>query len=645
MTRLRGCARATLEEPMPKISSGFLHRNTEQLEYPETQAMPRQRSKKLSASHMTVQQPKSEVELEKGENESEIDGLHMMEKDSDEEELDRLVLGDGSEFKAQLGRAVDLDRAENSEGYDVEGGDLEEEEGLEDVDDADVRDLNTLSWLFEANYCKLFFLDAGPSIVDPSSLMPHPGSDGEERGDGAAWDDSDDDRLAISLAGNSRLRKLRVSEGEDIVNGRDYTRRLRRQFEILHPVPEWAQCSTRSKKRRRRSSAGSDSSMSSNDMDIDGSDLSTLPLARLLQDAGSLIRTSPATGKRTKLRPEVIDIQRTRDISLTQPSAISSLCFHPEYPVILSSGPASTLYLHHIAPTAHPTPNPLLTSVHIKHTPLATSSFLHPKGDKIFFSGRRRYFHTWDLPTGTIQKVTRIYGHKEEQRSMERFKLSPCGRYIGLVGSSKKGGGVVNVLDANTTQWIAAARIEGKNGVADFAWWGDGEGITIVGKGGEVGEWSVESKSFIARWIDDGSIGATVLALGGKNGPKPLGGDRWVVIGSQSGVVNIYDRRTFASGDEIKVIERPEPNRKFEQLTTPTSNLEISPDGQLLVLSSKWKKDALRLVHLPSCTVYRNWPTSSTPLGRITAVAFASGSDMLAVANEAGKIRLWDIRS
>jgi len=493
--------------------------------------------------------------------------------------------------------------------------------------------------------CKLFFLDAGPSTVDPGALIPHPDSREVETEDAPAWEDSDDDRLAISLAGNSRLRKLRVNEAEDIVSGRDYVRRLRRQFELLHPVPEWAQPSARPAKRRRRSSAGSDSSISSDGMDVDDSDLSTLPLARLLQDASSLTRTRSTTGKRSKLRPEVLDIQRTRDIPLTQPSAITSLSFHPEYPVLLSSGPASTLYLHHISPTAHPTPNPPITSVHIRHTPLATSAFLLPKGDKIFFSGRRRYFHTWDLPTGTIQKVTRIYGHKDEQKSMERFKLSPCGRYMGLVGSSKKGGGIVNVLDANTTQWIAAARIEGKNGVADFAWWSDGEGFTVVGKGGEVGEWSVESKSFVARWIDDGSIGATVLTLGGPHGPKPLGGDRWVAIGSQSGVVNIYDRRAFVSGNEINVKERPEPNRRFEQLTTPTSNLTISPDGQLLVLSSKWKKDALRLVHLPSCTVYRNWPTSSTPLGRITAVAFASGSDMLAVANEAGKIRLWEIRS
>jgi U3 small nucleolar RNA-associated protein 18 len=490
---------------------------------------------------------------------------------------------------------------------------------------------------------KLFFLDTGPSTGDSDGLISVLAT-GDEEGEAMAWEDSDDDRMVVSLAGDTRLRKLRVSAAEDIVSGREYSRRLRRQYDRLSSAPEWADPSSRPAKRRRRSSVASDSSISSNDIDVDDTDLSTLPLARLLQDAGSLTHT-PTSTKRPKLRPEVIDIQRTRDIPLTQPSAITSLSFHPEYPVLLSSGPASTLYLHHIAPTAYPTPNPLLTSVHIKHTPLSTSAFLHPTGDKIFFSGRRRYFHMWDLHSGTIQKVTRVYGHKDEQKSMERIKLAPCGRYIGLVGSGKKGGGVINILDANTTQWIAAARIEGKNGVADFSWWSDGEGMTIVGKGGEVGEWSVESRSFIARWIDDGSIGATVLTLGGLNGPKQLGGDRWVVIGSQSGAINIYDRRSFVSNNSLAIPERPQPNKSFSQLTTPTSSLEISPDGQLLALSSKWKKDALRLVHLPSCTVYRNWPTSQTPLGSITAVAFGSQSDVLAVANEAGKIRLWEIRS
>lgn len=269
---------------------------------------------------------------------------------------------------------------------------------------------------------QLFFLDSGPSEVDLTALVRANSEDGHG---GAAWEDSDDERLTISLAGNTRLRKLRTYEGEDHINGAEYTRRLRRQFERLHAVPEWAQAGERPAKRRRRSSAGSGSSISSDEdaMDVDEEDLSTLPLARLLRDSTLLTRASTSPAKRTKLRPEVIDIQRTRDLPGSQPSAIDSLMFHPEYPVLLSSGPASTLYLHQIDATAHPTPNPLLTSIHIRKTPITSSAFLGPSGDKIVFSGKRQYFHRWDLSTGSVQKVNRIYGHKEEQRTMERMKL------------------------------------------------------------------------------------------------------------------------------------------------------------------------------------------------------------------------------
>lgn len=236
-----------------------------------------------------------------------------------------------------------------------------------------------------------------------------------------------------------------------------------------------------------------------------------------------------------------------------------------------------------------------------------------------------------------------MIGHGEVQRSMERFKLSPCGRWIGFVGSGRKGGGTINVLDATTCQWIAEVRVEGKGGVADYDWWGDGEGLVVVGKGGESIEWDRRERRAVARWVDEGAVGTTVVALGGRGGgSKALGNDRWVALGSSSGIVNIYDRRKWTAES---VPARPKPVRAFDQLTTPTSHLVFSQDGQLLCMASRWKRDALRLIHLPSCTVYRNWPTSATPLGRITAVAWSPTSEMLAVANEQGKIRLWEIRS
>ena len=214
---------------------------------------------------------------------------------------------------------------------------------------------------------------------------------------------------------------------------------------------------------------------------------------------------------------------------------------------------------------------------------------------------------------------------------------------MALIGSSRKGGGYVNIIDTKTCQWTAEARVEGIGGTADFDWWSDGEGLIIMGKGGEAVEYSLRERTVKARWIDDGAVGTTVVALGGhSSGPQPLGGDRWLAVGSSSGIVNVYDRRKWTNPDGIPA--RPKPTRTFDQLTTPTSHLAFSPDGQVLCMASRWKRDALRLVHLPSCAVYRNWPTSTTPLGRITAVGWSANSELLGVGNEQGRVRLWEIR-
>jgi U3 small nucleolar RNA-associated protein 18 len=575
-------------------------------------------------------------------------------KDETEIRLEKLLFGDDEGFHEALRsygerEIMDLSLENHDSGSErdqKEGG----EQQVEHYADAD-----------------LFYLDSG-AVETSGDLVPLPetASDKAEELDEfgqsiepAVWHDSDDHRLTISLASHDRLRKLRVTEAEDLVNGRQYIRRLRRQYQLLHPTPGWANTALSAKRRKKARDTGgseSDESFSGVEMDEmdtgDETEISTQPLAKLLQGASELLRRddSDQKGAKRKLRQGALDIQRLKDVGGNQPSSIDSLSFHPHYPLLLSSGPASTLFLHHVSPHS-PLPNPLLTSLHIRRTPIHTSAFAPPTGNRIFASGRRRYFHIWDLDTGKVEKVKGTADRKEEQKSMERFELSPCGRYVGLVGTARKGGGLINVLDAHTAQWIAQVRVDGRGGVADFAWWGDGEGMCVVSKNGEVSEWDGRMRRVVARWMDEGAVGTTVLSLGGRSGRTQLGGDRWIAVGSSSGIANVYDRRPWAAAvaesrsdeDASPIPHNPKPTRAFDQLTTPISHLQFSMDGQLMVMASRWKRDALRLIHLPSCTVYHNWPTSNTPLGRISAVAISARSDMLAVANEQGRIRMWEI--
>ena len=181
-----------------------------------------------------------------------------------------------------------------------------------------------------------------------------------------------------------------------------------------------------------------------------------------------------------------------------------------------------------------------------------------------------------------LEKVTRIYGHQDTQRSMEAFRLSPDGKWMTLIA----GGGSVNILDAASGQWVAAAKVEGD--VADVSWWHNGAGISIASARGEVWEYDVGARSFTGRWRDEGGVSTTTIANGGA---------RWVAVGSLSGIVNVYDRKaSFGVGvGAAGTASDPKPVKVLEQLITLVSVLAFSPDAQVLCIASRAKRDALRM--------------------------------------------------
>ncbi|KAL7272361.1 U3 snoRNP protein [Rhizina undulata] len=539
-------------------------------------------------------------------------------KDREEEELEKLVFGDIAGFHAGLRHDFGVSEEEDSE------EEMGRESGGEDEDGADLTALND---------DQLFFVDTGPKDAsEAAALIPRPESPSSDTGidhtPPPAWEDSDDERMTISLASHGRMRKLRETEVDDLVSGKEYSRRLRIQFERIYPPPTWAEPrdveGSRIKRRRRDSDSASDT-FSVMDLD-DEPPFSAPSISTLLQSHPAALL--PAR-KSSKLKPETLDIARLTDANAKSPShsGIHALSFHPIHPLLLAAGFDQTLRLYHID-GKH---NPPATSLYLRGTPIYSAAF-HPDGEKVIAAGRRRYFHAWDLVNGSVEKVTRIYGNQDIQKSMEDFKISPDGVYIAFIGSA----GSINILSGTSLQWLAGPQITGH--VADVSWWADSSTLTIVNTGGEVYEYSLREKKVVHRWQDEGAVGTTRIANGG---------ERWVAVGSGSGIVNVYDRKlSFGVGTgAVGTMEVPKPMKVLEQLVTGVSVLEFSPDTQLLCIASRGKKDALRMVHLPSCAVYKNWPTSNTPLGRVTCVRFAGReTGIVAVGNEQGRVRLFEIR-
>ncbi|KAI5797906.1 WD40-repeat-containing domain protein [Peziza echinospora] len=557
-------------------------------------------------------------------------------KDEEELRLEKLVFGDLTGFEEGLKEGLfdNLDR-EQRRLENLAAGNSDGEES-----DAGLHIANSKGADLEAvNDDELFQLDFGvPSAAAPDA-MDHDGDvvdltteDAEPTGPPPAWIDSDDERVTISLTSQNRLKKYRETFTDDVVTGSDYIRRLRQQYERVYPVPKWAlpqDDPQESKRRRRNSDSDSDSASSSSggeDGDIDAP-TSAAPLSSLLQSSEGYISKPENT---TSLRPSTINISRLRDANHLAPShsSIGTLSFHPKNPLLMTSGLDHTMRLYHIDGKN----NPPVTSLYLKNTPIHTSVF-HPDGTRVFAAGRRKYFHIWDLETGAVEKITRVYGHQNELRSMEHFKISPDGKFMAIASAR----GLVNILSTTTSQWIASAKVDGV--IADLAWYSPAAsaspGLTIANTHGELWEYDLTAANFSTRWLDEGGVNTTKIALGGP-------GDKYVAVGSNCGVVNVYDRKGVVGASTGSA---GKPIRALGQLVTRIDSLEFSGDGQVLCMASGAKKDALRLVHLPTCTVYQNWPTTATPLGRITSVAFTPGNtSMFSAGNEAGKVRLWEIR-
>ena len=76
-------------------------------------------------------------------------------------------------------------------------------------------------------------------------------------------------------------------------------------------------------------------------------------------------------------------------------------------------------------------------------------------------------------------------------------------------------------------------------------------------------------------------------------------------------------------------------------LTTGVDSLAFNHDGQLLVLASRLKRDALRVLHVPTMTVFANWPTSKSPLHYVHCAAPSPHSGYLAIGNARGRVLLY----
>jgi U3 small nucleolar RNA-associated protein 18 len=135
--------------------------------------------------------------------------------------------------------------------------------------------------------------------------------------------------------------------------------------------------------------------------------------------------------------------------------------------------------------------------------------------------------------------------------------------------------------------------------------------------------WDLHSRRCVERFSnDDGTITASLAAS-----------SRNLAVGAESGVVNLYSEHD-RSRKSLKSIMN---------LHTSAEALRFNHDGQILAMSTHRERHGMKLLHVPSQTVFSNWPTSKTPLNYVWSMDFSPESKFMAIGNDKGKCLLYQL--
>ncbi|CAK0782784.1 hypothetical protein CVIRNUC_005979 [Coccomyxa viridis] len=427
------------------------------------------------------------------------------------------------------------------------------------------------------------------------------------------WADEDDEQVQVDIAGRDRLRKLRQAEDDASISGKEYEARLRKQHSKLNPRTSWATEEGRSRK-RRRAGYGEDSE---DDEDAEA----------LLASAGGLL-ARPA-----QLPPGLIETTRMRDANIAEPSkaVVQSIEFHPDGQVLMTAGMDKRLRFFQVDGAR----NPKIQSIYLDKFPIHQAAFA-AGGTHVVASSRRRHFYTFDLASASVEKVAGLVGRPE--KSLETFAACPApdNPLVAFLGNE----GCVPLVSLRSRQAVGDLKMSGAARTAAFS--GDGRELLTSGSDGVVHVWDMRMRRCLSRNVDEGCFSSTALAASADSS--------LYATGSKSGVVNLYkyphrDQGLHVGSSGPLLPTASSPAKTLMNLTTSVDTLAFSPDTQILAMASRMTKDALRLVHLPSYTVFSNWPTSRTPLGYVHSLAFSPGGGYLAIGTARGTALLYRLHA
>uniref|UniRef100_A0A182PD37 Uncharacterized protein n=1 Tax=Anopheles epiroticus TaxID=199890 RepID=A0A182PD37_9DIPT len=398
----------------------------------------------------------------------------------------------------------------------------------------------------------------------------------------AVWHDSDDDDNEEDAANRKRNKFSREELPEQLTK-----ERRRKEFEQVVGKPKWADLD-------RVREADSDEEM--------------------LQTVGHVVKGTASQG----LPKGMIELKKLKNLNRETKAEgeITSICFHPTSMVAIITGKRGLVSIV----TVDGVRNEKLHTILLQKMRVVCGR-LSPDGNEAIFGSFRKFYHVYNLLSGQSDTL-RI--PERETYMMKNFRISRCGKFIASAGEF----GEVHLMSAKGKEVLQTIQL--RYPCQSLGFTPDSRYLLCHSNDAEVSVFSMEQRRIVNVFVDDGCVNGSCIAV------CPNG--QFVATGSRQGVVNLYPL------DVLLTQKQPVPLKTFNNLTTYIDSLSFNATSELLAIASSTVKNAVKLIHVASRSVYRNFPVHMTHLGHVTAAEFSPSGGYLALGTKESTVLLYRVK-
>ncbi|XP_056144005.1 U3 small nucleolar RNA-associated protein 18 homolog [Lampris incognitus] len=412
-----------------------------------------------------------------------------------------------------------------------------------------------------------------------------------------AWEDEDDEiEEEVDMTHRYR-RNLMKGDKEMTMTKQKLQKRMKEQFQkSMGGTPSWAETKVKKKKNKRKVEKDDNDEEDEDDEDDD-----------LLRKTGNFVSSSAS------LPAGILEMKKCSHANCDRTSTkrLTTVQFHPSAQVIMTAGHDRSISLFQVDGKT----NPKIQSINLERFPVHKAQFTADGEKVVATSMKNKMFYLYDMMEGRVVPVHSVRGLNEPR--VKDFYVAPQGETLLLTGNN----GYLHVMTLKTREVVRSMKINGK--VAGVAFSHDGSKIFTNSEEGEVYVWDMRSSRCVNRFADDGCVRGISIAAS-RNG-------QYLACGSESGVVNMYSQDACLNSDN------PKPLKALMNLLTSATSLSFNPSSEILAIASRVTDDALRLVHLPSLTVFSNFPIFKRKIiFRTTCFDFSPNSGFFSLANNNG---------